>query len=57
MKGKLGKEIWTGITVVTCDLQDEINDNVLTLVMYYYCEKSVCYFYVYIYMMKLMIMC
>ena len=28
MNAKLGKEIWTGIAVSTCDLHDGVNDNV-----------------------------
>ena len=33
MNAKLGKEIWTGNAVGTCDLRDESNDNVLILVV------------------------
>jgi hypothetical protein len=33
MNTKLGKKIWTGIAIGTCDLHDERN-NVLILVMY-----------------------
>jgi hypothetical protein len=46
MNTKLGKEIWTGISVGTCDLHDERNDNVLILVMYNHCGKLECYFHV-----------
>ena len=28
MNAKMGKEIWTGIAVSTCDLCDEVNGNV-----------------------------
>jgi hypothetical protein len=47
MNTKLGKEIWTGVAVGTCDLRDERNDNVLILIMYNHCGKFACYFYVY----------
>ena len=30
MNAKLGKEIWTGIAVSTCDLRDEVNVRVNT---------------------------
>jgi hypothetical protein len=28
MNAKLGKEIWAGLAVSTCDLHNEVNDNV-----------------------------
>jgi hypothetical protein len=28
MNAKLGKQIWTGIAVTTCELHEEVNDNV-----------------------------